>query len=304
MDRTYINTVRLLLAVMPEVFRGGVFALKGGTAINLFVHDMPRLSVDIDVAYPDWSASREAALEAIANELQAIAQRLERRGLAVKVMSARGLGESKLLARNADALVKVEANLIFRGSILPVQHRAVSHTTAQAFGIELMVPCLALAELYGSKLVAALDRQHPRDLFDVQIMYETHGLTDAMVQCFMLYLAGHNRPMHEVLCPSRKDMGHEFTASFVGMSREPVELVHLEAARERLMAELPRRLSRAQRDFLVSLARAAPDWSLAGWPHARQLPAIQWRLKNLESFRRRRPLEWARQIEALESVLR
>ena len=41
MDKAYIETVRLLLAVAPEVFRGSVFAMKGGTALNLFVHDMP-----------------------------------------------------------------------------------------------------------------------------------------------------------------------------------------------------------------------------------------------------------------------
>jgi hypothetical protein len=59
MQKAYIDTVRLLLDAAPAVFEGGVFAMKGGTAINLFVHDMPRLSVDIDLVYPDWSSPRD-----------------------------------------------------------------------------------------------------------------------------------------------------------------------------------------------------------------------------------------------------
>lgn len=50
-DQAYIDTVRLLLRVVPDIFRNEIFAMKGGTAINLFVQDMPRLSVDIDVVY-------------------------------------------------------------------------------------------------------------------------------------------------------------------------------------------------------------------------------------------------------------
>ena len=80
MQQTYIDTVRLLLDAAPEVFRGGVFAMKGGTAINLFVHDMPRLSVDIDLVYPDWSASRADALRAIADEFAAVAGDCRPRG--------------------------------------------------------------------------------------------------------------------------------------------------------------------------------------------------------------------------------
>ena len=47
----YVAQVRLLLSTLPEIARESVFALKGGTAINLFYRDMPRLSVDIDLTY-------------------------------------------------------------------------------------------------------------------------------------------------------------------------------------------------------------------------------------------------------------
>lgn len=51
MNQQYVDTVCLLLAIAPAVFLSPRFALKGGTALNLFAHDMPRLSVDIDVAF-------------------------------------------------------------------------------------------------------------------------------------------------------------------------------------------------------------------------------------------------------------
>ena len=61
MNTSCIDTVQLLLKVAPVVFASGRFAMKGGTALNLFVQDMPRLSVDIDVVYTDPTASRAVA---------------------------------------------------------------------------------------------------------------------------------------------------------------------------------------------------------------------------------------------------
>ena len=58
MDESYAQTVRLLLRAASDVFANDIFAMKGGTAINLFVRDMPRLSVDIDVAYIPWRTPR------------------------------------------------------------------------------------------------------------------------------------------------------------------------------------------------------------------------------------------------------
>jgi hypothetical protein len=83
-DKAYANTVRLLLNIAPDVFAGNRFAMKGGTAINMFVRDMPRLSVDIDVVYTPHGESREQALAVITEELAAISTRLQRRGLRVR----------------------------------------------------------------------------------------------------------------------------------------------------------------------------------------------------------------------------
>jgi len=303
MDKTYADTVRLLLAMAPEVFRSGPFALKGGTALNLFIHDMPRLSVDIDVVYTAWETPRDDALREIAEANVALAMRLEQKGLSVRTVSVEDLGESKLLVERSGVQVKVETNHVFRGTVLPVEARSLAPNASAMFSAELSLPTLAMDELYDSKLVAALDRQHPRDFFDVWRMNETVGLTNGIVECFVTYLAGHNRPIHEVLFPRPKDMKREFESNFAGMTNDPVELATLLDVRDRLFDELPRYLSDDQKVFLTGLVRGVPDWSLLACHHASELPAIRWRIQNIEGFRSKRPEEFDRQAKALEELL-
>ena len=303
MDKVYADTVRLLLAAAPEVFANDIFAMKGGTAINLFVRDMPRLSVDIDVTYIPWQTPREEALAAIAAEIDAIATRLARRGMRTRKVAAKDLSDTKLLIDHQGSQVKIEVNTVFRGTALPVERRALTSQTAEMFSSELELPALATAELYGGKLVAALDRQHPRDLFDVWQMFASDGLSDAIVECFVTYLAGHNRPTHEVLFGNDKDIAAEYQNTFVGMTAEPVTLDTLLESRARLREELPERLTDEQRQFLKGLARADPDWTLLQCPHAAELPALRWKLKNMQTFRKRRPEDCESQARALEAKL-
>ncbi|KAA6127063.1 nucleotidyl transferase AbiEii/AbiGii toxin family protein [Cupriavidus cauae] len=303
MDNAYADTVRLLLAVAPIVFSGDLFAMKGGTAINLFVRDMPRLSVDIDVVYLPRDVPREDAIRAIQLELTAIAQRAAALRLRTRLIGARDQRETKLIVGNDVAQVKVEVNLVFRGTVLPVERRVLSTRTADLFGVEFDVPVLAPDELYAGKLVAALDRQHPRDLFDVWQLYESGGISDGMVECFVIYLAGHNRPVHEVLFGNDKDIAAEYDRAFVGMTEVECSLKTLLDTRMRLKEELPRRLSERHKQFLAGLSRATPDWSLLQCAHVAQLPALRWKLGNLETFRERRPAEFARQLELLEAGL-
>src|SRR5690554_14219 len=130
MDKRYADTVRLLLAVAPDVFANDIFAMKGGTAINLFVQDMPRLSVDIDVVYLPWQTPRDEALQAINQELAAIATRVTPLGLQTRLISAKNLGDTKLIVENETSQVKVEVNVVFRGNVLPVERRTLSDNTS------------------------------------------------------------------------------------------------------------------------------------------------------------------------------
>ena len=303
MDKHYADTVRLLLSITPDVFDNDIFAMKGGTAINLLLQDMPRLSVDIDVVYLPWQTPRDEALQAINEELAAIAQRVERLGVQTRLIRSKDLGDTKLIAENETSQVKVEVNVVFRGTVLPVERSTLSAQTSDLFGVEFEVPTLAPDELYASKLVAAMDRQHPRDLFDVLQLFETGSLTDAMVECFVVYLAGHNRPIHEVLFGNDKDIANEYERAFVGMTEVDCSLEALLDTRARLRRELPQRLSGAHRQFLSGLTRAQPDWSLLQCPHAEQLPALRWKLANLNTFQKRRPKDFIAQADALDAGL-
>lgn len=300
MDKAYIDTVRLLLEAAPEVFRSGMFAMKGGTAINLFVQDLPRLSVDIDVVYVSHATPRAAALADIAAELTAIRDRLKQLGLSAEVTATAVGDETKIFVRRGRDQVKVEINLVFRGTVLPPESRPLVKAASDLFTVGFSVPTLAVPELYGSKLVAALDRQHARDLFDVHGMFQTHGLRADTVECFVAYLAGHNRPVHEVLFSRDLDMGPAYENEFVGMERMPVSLADLQATRARLRHELLAVLTDAHKHFLLSLVMAEPDWALVSVPHLSELPAVQWKLQNLARLKKSNPAKFKAQTDELE----
>ena len=188
MDRQYVDAVRLLLAVAPVIFESPHFALKGGTAINLFVQDLPRLSVDIDVVFTDHVMEREQVLKTIGEELLAAKARLEYIGYSATLHKTQKGDEAKLLVANQASQVKVEVNFVFRGTLLPVTHRALVNSARDLFTTAMELPVLAIPELYGSKLVAALDRQHPRDWFDVVAMMDRFGLEAEIVDCFVAYV--------------------------------------------------------------------------------------------------------------------
>lgn len=298
MNAAYDATVRQLLDIAPAIFAAPAFALKGGTALNLFLQDLPRLSVDIDVVFTDHTLEREAALQAIATELDAVRGRLEAMGYQVILRRNSGRSETKLMVVSELAEVKVEVNEVFRGTLLPHQHLPLSPATEERYTQSVTLPLLATAELYGSKLVAAMDRQHPRDLFDVLILYKTLGLTPDILDCFVAYLAGHDRPVHETLSPRPKPLEAVYANQFTGMTREEVSLEALEEGRRRLFQELPLALTAAHRTFLLSLVQRQPQWDCMPFPHLRELPAIRWKLLNLGKLRGQKLAEQSERLTA------
>jgi predicted nucleotidyltransferase component of viral defense system len=300
MNADYLNTVRLLLKVVPVALGSEVFALKGGTAINLFVRDLPRLSVDLDLVYRMHSDARDVALASIQSEIGKMASELTVMGFGVEAAKNPQGDEVKLFVREGQYRIKVEINYVFRGTICPIERCDLSPAVEDQFFTELTVPMLAMEELYGSKLVAAMDRQHPRDLFDVLGLYASVGLSEAVVECFVCYLAGHNRPVHEVLFASKVDLESAYENEFQGMTSDPVALSDLIEVRRRLFADLPRALTSSHRNFLLSLVKAQPQWELMSCSHLRALPALKWKLRNLERLRSSNPEKFAAQANELE----
>ncbi len=303
MNQLYIDAARLLIQVAPVVFESGVFALKGGTAINLFVRDMPRLSVDLDLVFPNHSLPRDQALAQISEAIRKAAQRLKTRGFQVRTVTATGAGETKLLVRRGNLEIKVEVNFVLRGTVHPVRLASLSAKARDILQAELEIPMASLEDIYGGKLVAAMDRQHPRDLFDVMQLYANEGITPAIRRAFVVYLASHNRPPHEVLAPVPRDITHDYERTFVGMTTEPIQLAELLRVRDRLIAELSQTLDENERRFLLSLVSNAPEWSLLNIAHLEQLPAVRWKLRNLEQLVKTSPKKFAEQADALKRLL-
>jgi predicted nucleotidyltransferase component of viral defense system len=303
MNQVYLDSARLLTRVAPLVFVDDTFALKGGTAINLFVRDMPRLSVDLDLVFPDHTLPREEALQRISEAVRQSAARLKKRGFKTHAPTTADSGETKLLVRQDAIEVKIEVNFVMRGTLRPVRTASLTHHARETLQADLEIPIVSLEDLYGGKLVAAMDRQHPRDLFDVSQLFAHEGITAGIRGAFVVYLASHNRPVHEVLFPSLRDIRQEFKHSFTGMTVEPIELESLMAARERMMRELQQGLSTDERRFLLSLVAAKPEWSLLGVPHLEQLPGLQWKLQNLERLRKTNARKFAEQSDTLARLL-
>ncbi len=303
MNPSYIKTVRLLLTVAPTIFKGSPFVLKGGTAINLFLRDMPRLSVDLDLVVADYRLSRDEAFRVISSALESTAAELSKAGYVCEVGATRDGDEVKLFIQQDRTRLKVEVNHVFRGTVLPTALRPLVPEAQEAFRTDLQLPVLHADELYGSKLVAAMDRQHPRDLFDVMGLYENGGLTPGMVECFVCYLSGHNRPVHEVLFGNEVEIGSVFTNEFAGMTSEVVTLDALLDVRSRLFAELPAMLTKNQRAFLSGLVRGEPDWTLMECAHLAEMPAIRWKRENIRKLKKANSKKFQSQTESLDVCL-
>jgi predicted nucleotidyltransferase component of viral defense system len=289
MNQVYLDTARLLTRVAPLVLVGETFALKGGTAINLFVRDMPRLSVDLDLVFPDHTLPREQALQRINEAIRDSVVRLKKHGFQTYAPATADTGETKLLVRQGAIEVKIEVNFVTRGTVQPVRTASLTQKAREVRQADLEIPVVSLEDVYGGKLVAAMDRQHPRDLFDVMQLLAHEGITAGIRRAFVVYLASHNRPVHEVLFPSMRDIRRDFEHNFAGMTVEPVELETLLAVRERMARELQQGLTGDEKRFLLTLVAAEPEWSLLSVPHLENLPGVRWKLQNLERLRKTNP---------------
>jgi predicted nucleotidyltransferase component of viral defense system len=286
-DSAFFPQADLLVLVLPFVHAEACFALKGGTAINFFVRDFPRLSVDLDLVYLPVE-NRPAALRGIDAALQRIAEKIRRALPGVQVREQKLPAEKlvvKMVVRTpGGAEVKVEPNTVLRGALHPAVDRTLTPKAVEVFGRSATMRVVSLPDLYGGKLCAALDRQHPRDLFDVHGLFQEEGITNDIRRAFVVYLASHDRPMSELLNPTRKDLKHVFADQFAGMTFAPVSLSVLEETRERLIARINADLTAAERQFLLSLKRLEPKWDLLGLPGVERLPGPRWKLYNLRKM--------------------
>lgn len=302
-NQSYINQADLLLQVIPHIATEKTLALKGGTAINLFLRNMPRLSVDIDLTYLPFD-TRETALTNINDSLGRIRELIRKSisGATVNNSTIEGT-DVKLLVQSEKAQIKVEVNTITRGHLHPTRLLQVNDKVQDRFKKFAAIQIVSNAELYGGKICAALDRQHPRDLFDVYLLFQESGFNDDVKNGFIEALVSHMRTIHEVLQPHLLDQRSAFEKQFKGMSEIPFTYEDFEATRDQVITTVYSSLTEKDRSFLLSFKRGNPDWDLYPATGLKDLPAVQWKLLNLQNLIKSNPGKHKELLSKLETLL-
>ena len=299
MDRNspYYKQVTLLVQVLPFVSKETCFALKGGTAINLFIHEFPRLSVDIDLAYLPLEV-REEALVNVRSALGRITDSINKTPDIFATTQVNRIDEMRIIVNSDQAQIKIEVSPVARGTLhLPVEMDIVE-SVEKEFGFAT-VQVVSLSDLYGGKLCAALDRQHPRDLFDIWVLLNNQGIDREIFNGFITYLLSHPRPISEVMNPNWKDITDIYNNEFQGMTFESVSIEELSSIPNEMINALKIQFTQKDYDFLKSFKEGTPDWSLSPSENIQNLPAVKWKLQHIQKMPNQKQA-----IRKLEEVMR
>ena len=299
-EKSYVSQVELLLQCLPAVASETCFALKGGTAINLFMRDLPRLSVDLDLVYLPMT-NRDQTLAGIDAGLLRIRDKILDQYPTLKIITQINQATRsvvKLNVINQETSIVIEPNLILRGLVYPEQKMAIAPAVEKRFKTFIEnVPIASVNDVYAGKICAALDRQHPRDLFDVKLLLE-EGIKLETKKAFLVYLASNNRPMAELLNPNLLEQREEYQKEFVGMINVEVSYEALIEARAMLIATIRKMLTTADKEFLLSIKQGYPRWDRVGLPpHVSELPGIKWKLLNISRMEKAKHLMAIRKLE-------
>jgi predicted nucleotidyltransferase component of viral defense system len=295
---SYKHQVSLLLQVLPEVAKESCLALHGGTAINLFIREMPRLSVDIDLTYIPIE-DRSTSFKNIVAALSSIKTNIERVVPKVKITLKQEI--LKLQISTAKAQIKIEVNQINRGILDKPVIVPLCEKAQKEFNAFCAISVVSLGQLYGGKICAALDRQHPRDLFDVKYLLQNEGFANDIKKGFVLYLLSSKRPLNEMLQPNLIDQQETMINQFEGMSSESFTYEDFVNTRAQLIDTIHRSLTAKDKAFLSNFNNLTPDWSIYDFE---RFPAVQWKLKNLNTLKTKNPIKFNKFKTALEEVLK
>jgi predicted nucleotidyltransferase component of viral defense system len=298
LDSSYVDQVTLLLELLPEIAPDTRFAIKGGTAINLFLLDFPRLSVDIDLCYLPLTP-RDQALFDIEDFIKKLANKFSARGLrTLKKRTSDGY-DSTLFVSRKSVKVKIEINLIVRGAVYEPVLQSLAPAASSKFESSMDMLCLHPHDLYGGKLCAALDRQNPRDFFDLYMFMENNNYTRELHETFMVYLLSSNRPIDELLNAREKDMRTAFDTLFSGMTTKMIGYSDLENTRKRVFNLVSNSFTGQDKEFLLSFFSRTPKWNLFPLGKLQQFPSIKWKLHNIQMMNLKKREEALTRLESL-----
>jgi len=240
----YYKQVKLLIDCIPHIAREKCFALKGGTAINLFVNDFPRLSVDIDLTYLPLD-SRDHALQNVRAALTRIGDALNTVPDLTATLQQNKPDEMRIIVHSTNSMhgeaqIKIEVSPVSRGTIHEPIVFDVTDAVENEFGF-VSTQVVSIPDLYGGKLT-----------------------------------------------------------EFKGMTFKEVTIAELEIVPEAMMRSLKRQLTKTDSDFLYSFKHGEPDWNLAPHSQFQHLPAVKWKLLNIQKMS---PQKRRTALENLETAL-
>ena len=293
----YAQKVELLLRLIPIVMEEEVFAIHGGTAINLFLKDLPRYSVDIDLTYIPL-ANRQTSLDDINLHLKTIADKAKKAFKGMHVVP--NFSTCKLLCEYRGKQVKIEVNQTKRGIVGgAVQSLPLSEKAQEEFSLFCEANVVPLTQLYCGKIASALSRQHPRDLLDVK--YRDVPLSkcrEGLIFC----LLGSDRPIHESFAPRLIDQREAMDNQFAGMTDIPFTYKEFEDTRTKLINDVKSLMTDADKKFLISFESGQPEWNGYEFEYFKDYPSVQWKLLNLKKLAKQNPQKLREEMEYLKDA--
>ena len=247
MNRMYRQQVELLLRIVPTLEDVESFAIHGGTAINLYILDLPRYSVDVDLTYIPIKP-REDSFADIHKNLTIIKEKVKTAIPDIVITEK----PNKIYCTRRGVMVKIEVSGTKRGLIEPTSIKPLCNAAQDEFETTNKARIVSLSQLYGGKITAALDRQHPRDLFDVKLMFDFITNFDQVKRGFLYGLLGGDRPIIESLQPNRVDHQETLVKQFAGMTKIPFSYNDYEETREKLIDFINSNLSLQDKEFLIA----------------------------------------------------
>ena len=261
----FIRQVNLIVRLLPVIAANNRFGLKGGTAINLFLQEMPRLSVDIDLVFLP-RLQRDSAISEIRRQLNEIclSARETIPQLETPNIYRRRGGTIKQLIRVGDCDVRIEVSTITRETVWPCQIRRVSRSVEDHFGYA-EANVASFYDAYAGKICAALDRQHVRDLFDIRQLLLCNGIGRNLFKTFLVYLISSNRPIADLIDPKMKEISLPQMDDLNEMIVGSVSSDDLRDSRAELVNTLHSSLTSRDREFLISLKRNTLHLTIMMW---------------------------------------
>ena len=265
-SRIYAQKVELLLRLMPIVMEEGVFAVHGGTAINL--------------------------------HLKSISEKAKKAFKGLHIVP--NYNTCKLLCEYRGKQVKVEVNQTKRGLVEgKATTVSLSDKAQEEFGLYCEADIVSLTQLYGGKIAAALSRQHPRDLFDIKYM------DVPMTNCkegLIFNLLGSDRPIHESFAPRLIDQREAMVNQFDGMTDIPFTYGEFEETRARLITKVNQLMTADDKRFLVSFEQGKPEWNGYEFEYFKDYPSVKWKLVNLAKLAKQNPLKLKKESDKLKEI--